>query len=118
MENIWSLLGVLFVVILILFLAYWVTRWIAIHGSPGGGISPLPGDGGALRLLAQLPVGRNERLVLARLNQRCYLLGVTEHNITLLRELEGEEAEPWLAAGEHSSAQSFLEVLSGNLRKK
>ena len=118
--NFWSLLGILAVVVLILYLAYVSTKWIGTHGAPGG-MGTLRGNGGAerFRILAQLGVGRNERLVLVRLDERCYLLGVTEHQITLLRELDGEEAERWLTqSGRGSEASGFAEALRRNMRKK
>ncbi|MBE7009209.1 MAG: flagellar biosynthetic protein FliO [Ruminococcaceae bacterium] len=118
MDNVWSLLGVLAVVVLILYLAYAASKWIGTHGVPGGAPAVRPGGAGQFRILGQLPVGRNERLVLFRLDERCYLLGVTEHQITLLRELDGEEAAKWLAESEGAPAPGFAEVLGSALRKK
>ena len=119
MSNFWSLLGVLAVIVLILYLAYFATRWIGTHSAPGGAGALRAGGAGGLRILGQLGVGRNERLVLVRLGERCYLLGVTEHQITLLRELDGEEAAPWLAQRESMvAAPGFLEVLGETLRRK
>ncbi len=119
MENFWSLLGVLAAVVLILYFAYFATRWIGTHSVPGGSGALRTGGTGELRLLAQLGVGRNERLVLVRLSRRCFLLGVTEHGITLLRELDDEEAAPWLAQGEGVPASpGFMEVLGETLRRK
>ena len=119
MSNFWSLLGVLAVIVLILYFAYFATRWIGMRSVPGGaGTLRAPGAGD-LRILGQLGVGRNERLVLVRLGERCYLLGVTEHQITLLRELDGEEAAPWLAQNDGTgAAPGFMEVLSETLRRK
>ena len=114
----WSLLGVLAVVVLILYLAYYATRWIGMHGAPGGGGAFRAGGAERFRILGQLGVGRNERLVLVQAGERCYLLGVTEHQITLLRELTGDEAAEWLAQSESASAPGFLEVLGDALRKK
>ena len=116
-SNFWSLLLVLLITILILYFAYVATRWIGTHGLPGGAALPAGGSG-KLRILAQLGVGRNERLVLVRMGERCYLLGVTEHQITLLRELDDGEAEPWLAENTAAQTPSFLEVLGETLRKK
>ena len=114
----WSLLGVLAVVVLILYLAYFATRWIGTRSAPGGSGTLRVSGNEKLRILGQLGVGRNERLVLVRVGDRCCLLGVTEHQITLLRELDGDEAAEWLAHGEQPSAPSFTEILSQNLRKK
>ncbi len=119
MENFWSLLGVLAVVVLILYFAYAATKWIGTHSVPGGSGTLRAAGAGELRLLAQLGVGRNERLVLVKLSRRCFLLGVTEHSVTLLRELDDEEAAPWLAQGEGApAAPGFMEVLSETLRRK
>ena len=119
MNNFWSLLGVLTVIVLILLFAYYTTRWIATHGVPGGASTARADGAGQFRLLGQLGVGRNERLVLVRLEQRCYLLGVTEHQITLLRELDDEEAAGWLRESDNTPASpGFLEVLGETLRKK
>ena len=118
MENFWSLLGVLAVVVLILYLAYIATKWIGTHSTPGGSGMLRVNGSDRFRVLGQLGVGRNERLVLVRLDERCYLLGVTEHQITLLREIDGDEAAAWLAQGEQPTAPSFTEILSQNLRKR
>ncbi|MBE7003228.1 MAG: hypothetical protein E7425_02945 [Ruminococcaceae bacterium] len=119
MGNFWSLLGVLTIVILILWFAYYATRWIAVHGAPGGAVTVRRGETGRFRILGQLGVGRNERLVLVQLEQRCYLLGVTEHQITLLRELDEDEAAQWLRASDDTpTAPGFMEVLGDALRKK
>lgn len=118
MDNVWSLLGVLAVVVLILYLAYYASRWIGTHGVPGSSATVRSGGTGKFRVLGQITVGRNERLVLAQLDERCYLLGVTEHQITLLRELDGEEAAQWLQERESAQAPGFTEVLGAALRKK
>ncbi|MBR3562164.1 MAG: flagellar biosynthetic protein FliO [Oscillospiraceae bacterium] len=118
MENFWSLLGVLAVVALILYFAYAATKWIGTHSLPGSAGTPRT-NGDRFRILAQLGVGRNERLVLARLGERCYLLGVTEHQITLLRELDDDEAASWLAQSESApEIPGFREILTRTLRKK
>lgn len=128
-QSVWSLLGMLLVVLLILGLAYVVTRWL---GTAYGGKSGRSGKGGKVlpaslragvperfQVVAQIGLGRAERLVLARLGDRCYLLGVTEHGFTLLAELEGEEAQEWLREEDPAAAPaSFMDVLKDNLRKR
>ena len=122
-QSIWSLLGMLLVVLLILVLAYVVTRWLgSAYGGKGGRVSPAKlraGGSGRFRVIGQIGLGRTERLVLACLGDRCYLLGVTEHGFTLLKELEGEEAQEWLREDETSAPPaSFMDVLKDNLRKR
>ena len=117
--NFWSLLGILAVVVLILYFTYVATRWLGGHSLPGGiGTLRVNGSGEKLRLLGQLAVGRGERLVVARLCDRCYLLGVTEHSITLLHELSEEEAAQWLSEDGARETPGFSELLRGKLRKK
>ena len=118
--NFWSLLGVLAVVVLILYLAFAATKWIGTHSLPdSAGTLRMGASADQFRILGQLGVGRNERLVLVRLNERCYLLGVTEHQITLLRELDGDETAQWLAQSERApETPNFSAILSRSLRKK
>lgn len=115
--NILSLLGMLLTVVLVLFLAYWCTRFIAQRGLPGWA----KGSGGAdkLQLLWQMSLGKNERLVLVRLGGRCLLLGVTGGGINLIMELTEEEASAWLQKPEAAAQQpSFLDILRDSLPKK
>ena len=121
-QSIWSLLGMLLVVLLILALAYAATRWLgSSYGGKGGRSSPASlraGGSERFRVIGQIGLGRTERLVLACLGDRCYLLGVTEHGFTLLKELEREEAQEWLREEETSAPASFMDVLKDNLRKR
>ena len=51
----------------------------------------LPSSGGnlrALELLGQLSLGPRERVVLVRANDRVLVLGVTQHQVTLLNQLD------------------------------
>lgn len=116
-EGVLSLLGMLLTVVVVLALAYWCTKLIAGRGIPG-----LARGGGSeeMRVLWQLHVGKNERLVLLRVHSRCLLLGVTGGGIRLLAELTGEEAAQWLekppAAGQ--GAPSFSQVLKNSFPRK
>jgi flagellar biosynthetic protein FliO len=105
------------VTVLILALAYWTSRWIGVHAAPGRAGWPGSMGGDGLRVLARLEVGRGERLLVVRVRERCLLLGVTEHQIALLKEWEGEEADAWLT--ETPSAEgAFLGVLRDALQKR
>ena len=68
------------------------------------------------RVAARLGVGRNAALVVVRVGERCLLLGVTEQNVTLLKEWEGEEADAWLT--EIPSDNGFLNVLRDALQQR
>lgn len=109
-----TLLWMLLAVAAVLALAYWATRLISTRGI-GGVMSG--GSGGDFCVLRQIVVGRNERLLLVRLRERCLLLGVTAGGISLLLELEPEEADDWLKPGP-GAAPSFLDILRENFKKK
>ena len=112
-ENLWSALGMLSTTVLILILAYLTSRWIGTHGAPGA--SGITGGGGEnLRVLARTGVGRNACLMVVRVRDRCLLLGVTESNISLLKEWEGEEADAWVT--EFPADNGFPGVLRNALR--
>jgi len=112
-ENLWTLLGMLAAVAAILAMAYWTTRWIASRG--GRGFSPVQ-DSRNFRVAGRINVGRSGQLLLVCLEERCLLLGVTEHSITVLKELEGEEAARWLE--DAPVPPSFWEALQKNLGKR
>ncbi len=117
--NVMALIGMLATVAGVLALTYFATRWIARRGAPRG-VSPGTGGGGGLELLYLLSLGRDERLALVRLGERCLLLGVTAGRIELLRELTEEESAAWLA-GQNSGAippPSFWEAVKRDLSKR
>ena len=110
-----ALLWYLISVIVIIGLAYWVSRKV-------GGAGLVPGrQSAALRIepLAQLNVGKSERLLLVRLGSRCLLLGVTAGGISLLAELTEEEAAQWQAQTEgNPQSGGFAELLDGIQKRK
>ena len=114
-----SLLGMLVLIAAVLFLAWFATKQIAQR--PG-----LQGFGGRLsnrdmRVLAQLPLGSQQRLVVAECGTHYFLLGVTEHQITLLSELSEEEVQQWRQEQEERSVSagnsSFAALLQNKLRR-
>ncbi len=116
--SVLSLLGMLLTVAAVLALAYWCTKLIGRHGMPGWAKGTNPAGGG-LALLWQVNLGKNERLVLVRVEKRCLLLGVTGGGVSVLTELTEEEAKPWLQKLEPSgNAPSFVDILRENFPKK
>lgn len=111
-----SLIGMCLCVAVILYLAYWFTRRIAV-GNFGGNIT----SGGHMRIYDRLPLGQNKAVVVARVGLRWLVLGVSDEQITLLTELSEEESRIWRQAKQVSSetaAPKFSEVISDVLRKK
>ncbi len=108
-----TLLGMLAAVAAILALAWWATRWIATRGV-GSSFMGNP----EFCVLRQITVGRAERLLLVKLGERCMFLGVTAGSITVLKELDEEEAAYWLTPKETQTYErSFLDILKDNLKK-
>ena len=116
-KDVWSLIGVLFSILFILFLAYLFTKYVV--GRSTLGISAEKKTLGELCVLTQVSVGRGEQLVLVKLHARCLLLAVTSTGISVLTELSQEEAEPWLCSSDPAAQPlSFLEILRDSIAKK
>ncbi len=117
MEIVFSLLGMLTAVALILAAAHYTTKWIALHGTPG-----LPAARGdeKFRVLRMVSLGKDGQAALLQAGDRCLLLGVTPNSVTLLRELDAEEAARWIGGETADAAVSpgFLEALQRNWSKK
>ena len=114
-----SLLGMLAVVAAILVLAWWATKQIAQRPGLQGFGGRLPN--GEFSVLAQIPLGREQRLIVVECAARYFLLGVTEHNISMLSELDEERVQHWKQEQDESSApvsmQSFSTLLQNKLRR-
>lgn len=78
------LLSLLAVFAVVLLMAYGASRFL------GGRFAKLGGGAGG-QILAHLPLGPNRSICVAELAERVFMLGVTEHSITLLRELTDPE---------------------------
>lgn len=76
-------IGALVTVCAVLALAWWCTRMLGKRWG-GGSVS------GELRIIDQVQVGQDKRIVLIRLKDQNYLIGVGQSEITLLAEPEGE----------------------------
>lgn len=83
MEMLWMLAAV----ILVLYLSYRCSRFIAVRG---GGFAGASGNG--MRLLSRLPLGQDKQLVLVETGGRYWLLGVSSAGIQLVAELTEEQA--------------------------
>jgi len=62
--------------------AYWVRRWAL--GARQGGVLPL-------RILARMPLPPKAVLYVVQLGENVFVLGVTEHNVSLLQQYSVEE---------------------------
>ena len=115
-DSVWpSLLWTLLCVAAITGAAYWFTR----RAAGKGWLSGFGGGSGRIRLLDQLPLGREQRLVLAQAGERFFLLGVTANGITSLAEFTAEEAALWKETCETDAPPpSFREALQITLKNR
>lgn len=113
-----SLLWMVVSVVLIIGLAYWVTRYVAGRGGLGG-IGPLK-SGTGLEILSQLILGRDQKLAVVRAGERYFLLGITAAGVSMLAEFTAEEAAAWReqTAEERAQTPGFREALHTVLRQK
>lgn len=102
-----SLLGMLCSVVLVLVLAYGFTRYIVGSGRLGN--FGMGQRNESLRVLAQTPVGKDQRLAVIQAGSRYLVVGMTPENISLLAELTQEEAAEW----KRDSAETSSVMLSG-----
>jgi flagellar protein FliO/FliZ len=113
-SNLTSLLWVVICILVILGAAYWFTRHVVGNGlyHPDG----VGAKGRGMEILAQLSLGKDQRLLVARVGEHCYLLGVCAGGISNLAEIGAEEAELWKAAPEQG--MGFMGSLSKVLQRK
>ena len=78
------LLSLLAVFAFVLILAYGAARFLSSHFAKAAGAT-----GG--HLLAHLPLGPNRSVCIVELAERVFVLGVTEHSITRLKEITDPE---------------------------
>lgn len=119
-EEILSVLWVLVCTVAVLALCYYVTRRLtrlpALSRYAGG----IPREG-RLEVLACVPLGKDQSLVVAAVGKRCFLLGCAAGSISLLTELTEEEAAAWTARREEKNSteqRSFRDAMSELLKQK
>ena len=72
-------------------------------------------------MLARVPLGKDQSLVVAAVGKRCFLLGCAAGSVSLLTELTEEEAAAWTARREEKNAteqRSFRDAMSELLKQK
>ena len=96
--------GYLCLLLGVIFLAYWLLKRFGVPGALTGSGPDGP------KLVNRLMLGNRQSLTVVRFRDKDLLLGVTEHNVTLLAE---EEAAPEKEPVERKSFASVLKR-SGN----
>ena len=114
MKEILSLLWALAVTGIILAAAYWFTRNVVGRLAAGRAA-----QGRQIAVLEQVPVGKDQKLLLARMGGRLYFLAASPGGIQILRELSEEEAAPRLEAPAPPAApDSFVQAMRRVLEQK
>ena len=119
-EEILSVLWVLVCTVAVLALCYYVmrrlTRLPALSRYAGG----IPREG-RLEVLARVPLGKDQSLVVAAVGKRCVLLGCAAGSVSLLTELTEEEAAAWMTRREEKNSteqRPFRDAMSELLKQK
>ncbi len=89
-SSAFSLLWLTGILVLILALAYMSTRFLAMRS---GSVQP----GRHIQILEQQMLGRDQKLALARVGERWFLLGIAPSGVSLVAEFTAEEAASWQA---------------------
>ena len=115
LASLFSLIWLLVCVLVIVVLAYLFTKYVAGRGGAIGA----PGGSERFRVLARLPLGREQSAVLVKAGEKYLLMGVTASEITVLKELTPEEAEAVYALPpDQPEPPSFVEALRTVLKQK
>jgi flagellar protein FliO/FliZ len=113
-----QLLWTILCVVVIIGLAYWVTKHLAANGKLYGfGNS----RGENLTVLARLTLGKDQQLLVVQAGSRYFLLGVTAAQLTTLAEFTQQEAEVWQTEHDQppgGETPSFGKTLFDQLRQK
>lgn len=110
-----ALLWLLISVVIILGLAYWVTRRIA--GAASAGRYPIWTKEREMRVLAQLPLGKAGALIMVRVHDRYFLLGVATGGISAIAEFTEQEAAVWLKPDSDTNAKNKVSCFHEKLKR-
>ncbi len=82
-ETILRIMGALLALVIVLALAWFVLHWLSKRM---GGVSAFGRSGRLLQVLDRTPLGKNSSLVLVRVQNKVYLLALSEHCIQTVNE--------------------------------
>ena len=116
LDSILSLVWLLVCVLVIAVLAYLCTRYVA---GRGGGFPGMGGGNARFKVLARLPMGRDQALALVRAGERYLLVGSAPSGLSLVAELTQEEAQSICQPPpDQGEPPSFGEALRDVLKQK
>lgn len=117
-KEIIALLWALVITVLILALAYWFTRHVV--GRMAGGMQ-ITGKGRQIAVLEQLPVSKEQKLLLVRMGKRVYFMASSQGTLSVLHELTEEEIADLPAPAETAGTAeggSFAQTLRRMLEQR
>ena len=115
LSSLFSLIWLLVCVLVVVVLAWLVTRYVAGRG----GMIGMSGGSERFRVLARLSLGREQSAVLVKAGEKYLLLGVTASEVTVLKELTPEEAEAvYVLPPDQPAPPSFGDALRTVLKQK
>jgi len=101
--DIFTLLGSFILIILVLFAAWYATRWYARRMGPSVG-------GRNIRVVDRATLANNAAIVIAEICGRYYLFGVSERRVSLIQELSDFEEE--IPPAQNVTFQKLFEKLT------
>ena len=107
LETVLSLVGALAAICVVLALSYLFTRYVVGRTGLPRGLR-----GRHITILEQVPVGREQKLLLVQVGERVYLLGTSQGSVTYLRTV------PEDAAAHPAPELSFQEALRNVIRQR
>jgi len=102
--DIFALLGMLLTVVIVLVLAYFCTKYFSRWKLSS--LDSSASKSSQMRILDQLSMGPDLRLLLVQVGTRYVLLGLSAAGITSLLELTPEEASLWKVVEQKSNTDS------------
>ena len=123
MGHDWFLLiWALVCIVVVLAMSYWVTRVVAGSGFGGFRKGTNGRTGGQIEVITQELLGKDQRLMIVRVGEKYYLIGVTSNAISMLSEIPWDEtmtvSQPAEAGHTPPSfGEAFTSVLKQKLRR-
>ena len=110
--DILSLISMIVTVALICFLAYFVTKKIGTNNLFVGNNH----SDNKMRVYERMILAPNKSLVIVKVAEHWLLLGVSNENISLITEIDAEQAKVW--SEKEQISPNFADVISNIISKK
>lgn len=113
LEDILSLIGMVFSIALICFLAYFVTKKLGVTSLPN-----MQNQGGKkMRVCERLALSANKSVVLVKIGDEFFVIGVSNENLSLIAKLDKEQTKDWTDMN-NKTESSFADIFSQMIQSK